>query len=146
MYPEADIPSTQLSLLRGLDPARHLAMGKALRELLPENILIIGSGFSFHNMRAFSWGDKVYPDPANDAFQDWLIDTIANPVVSPEDREERLVNWEEAPNARYSHPREEHLLPVFVCASIAGKPGKVVFDDLIFGKRGLAFLWQWEAD
>ena len=146
MYPEADIPSTQLSLLRGLDPARHLAMGKALRELLPENILIIGSGFSFHNMRAFSWGDKVYPDPANDAFQDWLIDTIANPVVSPKDREERLLNWEEAPNARYCHPREEHLLPVFVCASIAGKPGKVVFDDLIFGKRGLAFLWQWEAD
>jgi aromatic ring-opening dioxygenase catalytic subunit (LigB family) len=145
MYPDADIPSTQLSLLRGLDPAKHLAMGKALRELLPENILIIGSGFSFHNMRAFSLGDKTYPDPANDAFQDWLMDTIANPVVSPEEREERLLNWEEAPYARYCHPREEHLLPVFVCAALAGKPGKVVFDDLIFGKRGLAFLWQWDA-
>jgi aromatic ring-opening dioxygenase catalytic subunit (LigB family) len=146
MYPKADIPSIQLSLLRGLDPAKHLAVGRALTELLPENILIIGSGFSFHNMRAFSWGDKVYPDPANDAFQDWLIDTIANPVVSPEEREERLLNWEEAPNARYCHPREEHLLPLFVCAALAGKPAKIVFDDLIFGKRGLAFLWQWGAD
>jgi len=145
MYPEADIPSTQLSLLRGLDPARHLAMGRALRELLPENILIIGSGFSFHNMRAFSWGGQVSPDPANDAFQNWLLDTITNPVVSPEEREERLLNWEKAPNARYCHPREEHLLPAFVCTALAGKPGKVVFDDLIFGKRGLAFLWQWDA-
>jgi len=145
MYPKADIPSTQLSLLQGLDPAKHLAMGRALRELLPENILIVGSGFSFHNMRAFSWGDRVSPDPANDAFQDWLMDTIANPVVSPEEREERLLNWEEAPYARYCHPREEHLLPLFVCAALAKKPGKVIFDDLIFGKRGLAFLWQWDA-
>ena len=146
MYPEANISTIQLSLLRGLDPAKHLAMGRTLTELLPENILIIGSGFSFHNMRAFSWGDKVYPDPANDAFQDWLIDTIANPVVLPEEREERLLNWEEAPYARYCHPREEHLLPLFVCAALAGKPAKIVFDDLIFGKRGLAFLWQWGAD
>ena len=55
MYPNADIPTLQLSLLRGLNPAAHLALGKALRELMPENILVVGSGFSFHNLRAFSW-------------------------------------------------------------------------------------------
>jgi aromatic ring-opening dioxygenase catalytic subunit (LigB family) len=55
MYPHADIPSLQLSLLRGLNPAAHVALGKALRELMHENILVVGSGFSFHNMRAFSW-------------------------------------------------------------------------------------------
>lgn len=49
MYPEADIPSLQFSQLRGLDPAAHLALGEALRALLDENILVIGSGFSFHN-------------------------------------------------------------------------------------------------
>jgi len=55
MYPQADIPALQISLLRGLDPVAHLALGNALSELLTENILVIGSGFSFHNMRAFSW-------------------------------------------------------------------------------------------
>ena len=49
MYPEADIPCTQLSLIRGLDPAAHVALGAALRELKRENILVVGSGFSFHN-------------------------------------------------------------------------------------------------
>src|SRR5512142_898753 len=55
MYPQADIPALQLSLLRGLDPARHIALGKALRAFMAENILVVGSGFSFHNLRAFSW-------------------------------------------------------------------------------------------
>ena len=54
MYPQADIPMTQLSLKRGLDPKEHIAMGKVLSPLLQENILIVGSGFSFHNMQAFS--------------------------------------------------------------------------------------------
>ena len=53
MYPQADIPTLQLSLLRGLDPAKHIALGKSLRCLLNENILVIGSGFSFHNLNAF---------------------------------------------------------------------------------------------
>jgi aromatic ring-opening dioxygenase catalytic subunit (LigB family) len=60
MYPQADIPCLQLSLVRGLDPAAHIALGKALRGLMKENVLVIGSGFSFHNMRAFSWaGPKI---------------------------------------------------------------------------------------
>ncbi|NLC13322.1 MAG: dioxygenase, partial [Chloroflexi bacterium] len=55
MYPQANIPTLQLSLVRGLDPEQHLQLGEALRPLLDENILVIGSGFSFHNMSAFSW-------------------------------------------------------------------------------------------
>ena len=140
MYPEADIPSLQLSLLRGLSPAAHIALGKALRELMQENILVIGSGFSFHNMRAFTWDGMGAPDPANDAFQDWLIETCAGPLPQSEG-ERRLVEWEKAPSARYCHPREEHLLPLHVCLGMAAKPAKVIFDDSILGKRGVAFLW-----
>jgi aromatic ring-opening dioxygenase catalytic subunit (LigB family) len=140
MYPEADIPSLQLSLLRGLSPAAHLTLGKALRAFMDENILVVGSGFSFHNMRAFSWGGDGAPDPANDAFQDWLIETCAGPL-SQSEREGRLIEWEKAPSARYCHPREEHLLPLHVCAGMAAKPAKVVFDDRILGKRGVAFSW-----
>jgi aromatic ring-opening dioxygenase catalytic subunit (LigB family) len=140
MYPEADIPSFQLSLLGGLDPAAHIALGKALRELMHENILVIGSGFSFHNMRAFAWQGIDTPDPANDAFQNWLIEVCAGPISSSE-REQRLIEWQKAPSARYCHPREEHLLPLHVCAGMANKAATVIFDDYILGKRAVAFLW-----
>jgi aromatic ring-opening dioxygenase catalytic subunit (LigB family) len=140
MYPNADIPSLQLSLLRGLSPAAHIALGKTLRELMKENILVIGSGFSFHNLGAFSWQGGSAPDPANDAFQNWLIDVCAGPITQPK-REKRLIEWEKAPSARYCHPREEHLLPLHVCLAMADKPAKLVFDDQILGKRGVAFLW-----
>jgi len=140
MYPRADIPSLQLSLLRGLDPAAHIALGNALRELMRENILVVGSGFSFHNMRAFAWQGTSVPDPANDAFQDWLIEVCTGPM-SRSGREQRLIEWENAPSARYCHPREEHLLPLHVCLGMSANPARVVFDDYILGKRGIALLW-----
>ncbi len=140
MYPEADIPSIQLSLLRGLDPAAHIALGRALRELNTSNILVIGSGFSFHNMQAFAWQGDDRPDPANDAFQEWLIETCTDPRDEAK-REQCLIDWEQAPSARYCHPREEHLLPLHACVGMAGKPGKVIFDAKILGKRSVAFAW-----
>jgi aromatic ring-opening dioxygenase catalytic subunit (LigB family) len=140
MYPDADIPCLQLSLLSSLDPEEHIAVGKALQEI-SDNILVIGSGFSFHNMRAFSWEGSVIPDSANDAFQNWLIDTCTGPH-SDQERKKSLVDWEKAPFARYCHPREEHLLPLHVCAGMADKPATLIFDDHILGKRGIAFLWD----
>ncbi len=141
MYPEANIPCLQLSLLSSLDPVDHIAFGRALRELKNENVLIIGSGFSFHNMRAFSWQGEESPDSANDTFQNWLIDTCCGTYTGQE-REKRLMDWEKAPSARYCHPREEHLLPLHVCAGMADKPAKLIFDDFILGKRGIALLWD----
>jgi 4,5-DOPA dioxygenase extradiol len=140
MYPEADIPCLQLSLIRGLDPALHVALGAALRDLKRENILVIGSGFSFHNMGAFSWGAGHALDRANDAFQDWLIETCTG-LLPQTEGERRLTHWEEAPSARYCHPRGEHLLPLHVCAGMADGPGVTIFDDYIAGKRSVAFLW-----
>lgn len=140
MYPQADIPCIQLSLLRGLNPMVHLALGIALRGLLGEKILVIGSGFSFHNMRAFSWQGTNAPDPANDDFQNWLVEVVCGEIPQ-EEREQSLIEWQDAPYARYCHPREEHLLPVHVCAGMAGRPGKKIFDDRILGKRSVAFLW-----
>jgi aromatic ring-opening dioxygenase catalytic subunit (LigB family) len=142
MYPDATIPSIQISLVRGLDPKSHIALGKALRELMNENILVIGSGFSFHNMQAFSWDGQDIKDQSNDAFQNWLIDTCTAPL--PQDkREQRLIQWETAPFARYCHPREEHLLPLHVCIGAAGNygPAAKIFDDFIVGKRSVAFQW-----
>lgn len=140
MYPQADIPCLQLSLLRGLDPAAHVTMGNILNNLKSENILVIGSGFSFHNMQAFSWGGNYEEDSANDAFQDWLID-VCTGEHSQLQREQKLIGWEKAPSARYCHPREEHLLPLFVCQGMANKEAHLIFDDKILGKRSVGFLW-----
>jgi 4,5-DOPA dioxygenase extradiol len=140
MYPEADIPIVQLSLIKGLDPKTHIQLGKALQPLLSENILIVGSGFSFHNMRAFMNQTDGNADVPNDEFQDWLIETCVGAMEQTE-RERKLTEWEDAPNARYCHPREEHLLPLHVCAGMASEAGKIVFDDQIFEKRCIGVLW-----
>lgn len=140
MYPRADIPSLQLSLLRGLNPTAHIALGKALRGLMSENILVIGSGFSFHNMQKFSMQGMNEPDQNNDAFQNWLIEVCTAPL-SQSEREQSLIAWQTAPSARYCHPREEHLLPLHVCLGMADRQAEVIFDDYILNKRGLAFLW-----
>ena len=140
MYPEADIPCLQLSLIAGLDPAEHFALGVALRDPGQKGLLVVGSGFSFHNLRAFSFGSGSTADTANDAFQDWLVDSCTS-SLSEAERQLRLIRWEEAPSARYCHPRAEHLLPLHVCAGMADGAGVKVFDDYIAGKRAVAFLW-----
>jgi len=141
MYPDARIPCVQLSLVHHLDPATHIHIGKALASLRTRNILVIGSGFSFHNMQAFFTSRKGEPDPKNGRFQQWLIDTCTNVDLSREERERRLIAWESAPSARYCHPREEHLIPLHVCCGLTGSAATLVFDAEVLGKRSVAFLW-----
>jgi len=61
MYPQATVPCVQLSLLSSLNPAEHIRIGRALASLQEKNLLIIGSGASFHNLRAF------HEDPTEEA-------------------------------------------------------------------------------
>jgi aromatic ring-opening dioxygenase catalytic subunit (LigB family) len=133
-YPEADVPTVQLSLKRGLDPREHLAMGRALRPLRDEGVFIVGSGMSFHNMRAF--GDPRAVGGA-EAFDAWLGETAA---LEASARDERLAAWASAPSARQSHPREEHLLPLMVVAGAAGSDrGQTAFSGRMFGMRISAY-------
>lgn len=139
MYPNADIPVTQISLIKSLNPKEHLEFGKKLQFLNNRNILIIGSGFSFHNMSKFSLDEDV-EDTLNNVFQEWLIESCTK-IDNNKVMEERLINWKSAPYARYCHPREEHLLPLHICAGIAGRKGEIVFDDFVAGKRAIAIKW-----
>ena len=141
MFPGADIPCVQLSLLSSLDAASHLQIGRALAQLRSENVLIIGSGFSFHNLAAFFAANRHLPDMMNQAFEAWLIDTCTNTELSLAEREDRLINWRKAPYADYCHPRAEHLLPLHVCAGLSGMPATLVFSGDILGKKASAFLW-----
>jgi aromatic ring-opening dioxygenase catalytic subunit (LigB family) len=127
-YPDANVPTVQLSLQAGLDPKAHLAIGRALAPLRDEGVLIIGSGLSFHNMGAYKSGGG---GPASKAFDAWLSSIVEKDV---ETRNAGLTAWSNAPSARESHPREEHLLPLMVAAGAAGNDrGESVFRDDIMG-------------
>jgi aromatic ring-opening dioxygenase catalytic subunit (LigB family) len=143
VFPQADVPVVQLSLRRGLDPAEHLALGRALAPLRGDGVLIIGSGMSFHNMQRFQ-RDNGGVDADSQRFDAWLTETVAMPRS---ERERRLIDWEQAPGARASHPREEHLLPLHVIAGAgAGDPGSKLFETRVLGSLQSAFVFGASGD
>jgi 4,5-DOPA dioxygenase extradiol len=140
MYPEADIPVLQISMPT-LDPSTLLEIGKRLAPLRDQGVLIIGSGFSTHNLRAIDpRGGFHAPPPAWSAeFDHWLQETIQAGDV------DALVDFErKAPAALVAHPRTEHFAPLFVSVGAAldtGEPGETVIDGFFMGlsKRSVQF-------
>ena len=138
MFPKADIPVVQLSLNDSLDPEQQLKVGRALQDLRAQDVLIIGSGMSFHNMRAY--GNPAY-GPVSDAFDAWLAQTVQ---ASPQERWSLLSQWDSAPHARDCHPlrAEEHLLPLMTVAGAAGDDaGRKVFSDRVLETTLSAFTF-----
>ena len=140
LRPQADIPVLQLSLLKGLDAKAHIALGEAISFLRQQNVLIIGSGMSFHNMQAFFRPDLVSKTQI-DAFNQYLI-TSLSPERDYAEQADKLRHWLDAPYARLMHPREEHLLPLHVCFGAAkGSSAELLFHDDVLNKAVLAFGW-----
>lgn len=138
-YPQADIPTVQLSLRRGLDPAEHLAIGRALAPLRDEGIFIIASGMSYHNLRDFFGRGAA----TSTTFDTWLGEAL---VQEPAAREQQLLRWAEAPAARAAHPREEHLLPLMVAVGAAGQDrGRLAYHGTMMGNRLSAFHFDGDA-
>ena len=141
MYPNANIPCVQLSLVKGLKPEEHIRLGEPLSELKKNNVLIIGSGFSFHNMRAFFAPPTKDDRDKNEVFEKWLIETCTSASFNEAERKQRLVDWAKAPAARYCHPREEHLLPLHVCYGAAGTAARLVYELEIMNKKASMYIW-----
>jgi len=136
-YPAADVPVVQLSLDASRDPARHLAIGRALAPLRQEGVLIVGSGMSYHNLREF-FADRPEGNRAAEDFDAWLADILIN--KDAKDREAGLTAWRSAPGARASHPTPEHLLPLHVAAGAAlDDPATRTYSDLLLRKPVSAF-------
>ncbi len=126
VLPDANIPMVQMSVKNTLDPAEHLAVGRALAPLRDEGVLIVGSGMSFHNMRAYG---NPAAGPMSDEFDRWLTKAVES---KPKERDAALTHWAEAPSGRLSHPREEHLIPLMVAAGAGGNDeGHTVFTDRV---------------
>ena len=137
IYPHADVPIVQRSLQRDLDPGFHLALGRALAPLRDEDVLIVGSGLSYHNLRKITAADAQTVAEA-EAFDAWLRDAVEQPDAG--ERERRLMAWAQAPGARACHPRSEHLVPLFVAAGAGGgDPGGRNYADPMLGKAVSGF-------
>ncbi len=142
MYPEAKIPCLQLSLVNTLNPEEHINLGKALRELHKENILILGSGASFHNLRGFRETPTEETVALNEGFENWLLETMTSSQLSEVKREQKMIKWLEAPGARYCHPREEHLMPLHVCYGAAGGPADRVIEIEYMDRKASMYVWS----
>jgi aromatic ring-opening dioxygenase catalytic subunit (LigB family) len=133
IYPEAEIPIVPLSLQEGLDPAMHVAIGRALAPLRDEGVLIVGSGLSYHNLRSFFRHDAQASEAAR-LFQEWLAISVRAPDAALRNR--TLANWQQAPGALACHPRAEHLLPLMVAAGAAlDDAATLPYRDKLLGKE-----------
>ncbi|MGV2130290.1 DODA-type extradiol aromatic ring-opening family dioxygenase [Agrobacterium vitis] len=132
-YPDADVPVVMLSLKNTLDAESHLEIGKALQSLRDDNVLIIASGMSYHNMPMFRRRDADHEAVAK-RFDDWL--TAAVELPDPDARAAKLSLWDQNPDALACHvPDHDHLVPLFVAAGAAGADkGVRTFNGLALGK------------
>jgi len=124
-FPDADVPVVEMSTDLRLDPAEHLAAGRALAPLRDEGVLIVGAGMSFHNMRGY--GRAASTDPSRQ-FDAWLAEAATADAPT---RSQALMRWADAPAGRFSHPREEHLLPLMVAAGASEAAGERVYSELV---------------
>lgn len=141
LFPDADVPVLQLSLPT-LDPARLLALGRSLAPLRADGTLIVGSGFTTHNLRWFG-GLAADPDAAPPAasaeFDAWAAEAVAGRQVDALVDAARL-----APAFREAHPRTEHWAPLYVALGAAEEAGlnpECVVDGFWYGlsKRSWQF-------
>ena len=116
MYLDADIPVTQLSIIRGGSPALHEQIGRALSSLRDDGVLVIGSGSLTHNPYELR-GDTIdaeVPDWVS-SFGAWMQEKLQG-----NDRASLLDHRAQAPSAARNHPTEEHLRPLFFAMGAAG--------------------------
>ena len=127
--PEANVPIVQISLLESLDPSMHIKVGQAIRPLREEGVLIVGSGLSSHNLELMMHPDRDQTGSVE--FNRWLVETC---LAEQDERNDLLEHWEDAPAARLTHPREDHLIPLMVAAGAgASDTGRCVFQDQVMG-------------
>lgn len=142
-WPAAKVPVVQLSLMAGKDAADHIALGRILRPLAAENVLVIGSGNLTHNLReAMTWMHRGGGDAG------WAHDfaqAMTRAVLAGD--EPALAGWAGAmPHARRAHPSVEHLLPLFVAYGAGGGEARLIHDAWEFGSLSMAAFAFHPAD
>lgn len=140
MYPQANVPVTQLSLVRNASSATHFALGQALAPLREEGVLIVASGAITHNFSWLGWqieGNQA-PLPQAKMFSNWVAERLAENDVSA------LLAYRSAPYGAEAHPTEEHFLPFFVALGAASGDTPLRYSpQFTYGGLAMdAYLWK----
>ena len=115
LYPEANVPVTQLSLIHHGSAAAHLALGQALTPLRDEGVLIVTTGAITHNFAWLDWhAHTAAEEPEARAFADWVGSQIYAHNASA------LIAYRHTASGAAAHPTEEHFLPLLVGLGAAG--------------------------
>jgi 4,5-DOPA dioxygenase extradiol len=131
MYPQADIPVTQLSVQSRRGARHHHELGRALAPLRDEDILILASGGIVHNLREIQWQARE-PVTWAQEFNDWMAARVASGAI------EELLDYRRlAPAAARSHPTDEHLEPFFVALGAGGLPARRLPLGFVLGSLGM---------
>jgi 4,5-DOPA dioxygenase extradiol len=113
MYPEADVPVLQMSL-PSEDPQELFALGRSLRPLRNEGVLIIGSGFITHNLRTIDWSNESAPPAWASEFDQWTADALTSKDV------DALLDYRhKGPGSQIALPTREHFIPLLVSLGAA---------------------------
>lgn len=128
LYPKADIPVVQISINSNLSIENQIKIGNALKSLGDDDILVLGSGNTVHNLRLVEF-DKTTTDSWAEKFDDWLIDKIKGNDLNS------LYNYRElAPNAKLAVPTADHFVPLFIAlGSSLNLTPKVIFRNYQLG-------------
>jgi aromatic ring-opening dioxygenase catalytic subunit (LigB family) len=139
-FPEGKIPVVQISIKSDFDPLDHIILGEVLAEIRNE-VLIIGSGFSFHNLPLFMSGMDSKATAKSEKFDKWLRSAILDNKW--EDTKKMLLEWKKAPEALFAQPREDHFLPLLVVfgASKNCKPISIL-DTHIYNAKVSSFMFR----
>ncbi|MEC0240595.1 class III extradiol ring-cleavage dioxygenase [Paenibacillus dokdonensis] len=139
IYPDADIPVVALSVNRYLTNEQQYEIGKALSELREQDVLIIGSGGTVHNLRSVNWRAQGVDEWAG-AFDNWLQSKLETWDTAS------LFNYEElAPNARMAVPTSEHFIPLLIAMGTgdANRKAKLLHRSYQYGNLSLS-CWQFD--
>ena len=157
LRPEADIPVFQVSLHAGLDARKHVQIGRLLAPLLDEGVLILGSGFTFHNF-AYARTEEGQREKlrVSVGFNEWVKDATGSAAHADErksrsatcfsERDEILIAWEQTEFGPGAHARCEHLMPLHVAYGAGTATGErhldIAYDGLCIGCRVSSMAWR----
>jgi 4,5-DOPA dioxygenase extradiol len=113
MVPGAGVPVLQVSLPT-LDPRPLFELGRTLAPLRREGVLIVGSGFLTHNLRALDPRSGASVPPWASEFDAWVADALVR-----RDLGALLEYRTRAPGVRLALPTHEHFVPLFIAAGAA---------------------------
>lgn len=133
MYPEADIPVVQVSVNPDMPMDKQYKLGEAIKSLGKEDILVIGSGSTVHNLGTINW-NATEAEPWAAEFDNWLVEKVEN-----NDKEALFAYRGAAPYAKAAVPREEHIVPMFIAMG-SGESGSPKLLHRSYGYGTLSYI------